>query len=342
MTNNAGMQPHNHPSDVAHTTFSATAIARIVAAEYDTPPVTACHLIRRGFGDVYQVRLADGTRLVARLGALRPRGPQNVAYEAAMLRHLQASGIGVAEPVQTRSGADAALVAAVEGERALFVTRFLQGDIPGENLDDLRSTGAGLACIHAAARSYAGPVSRYALDTSHLVERPIERLLRVPDLDPDVGSALATEAARLIERLADADLVRTHCHGDCHGENNVIRSGPDGERQPWYFDFDDAGPGWAAYDLAVFRWSQLTRKGLTDADEVVDARWRHFLAGYRSVAELPDTDLACIGAFQAVRHVWLLGEYAGRLGHWGSHTLAPAWLAKQPARIAAWTAWSAV
>jgi Ser/Thr protein kinase RdoA (MazF antagonist) len=329
-------------AEVAHTTFAASAIARRVEAHHGTEPVVAAHLVRRGFGDVYQLRLAGGERLVARLGAVRPRGPANVMYEAAMLRHLLAAGIAVAEPVPTRDGEAALSVMAPEGERALFVTRFLEGESPADNLPDIEATGAGLARMHAAARNYAGPVSRYTLDLAHLVERPLERLLAVPDLEPALADAFRAEAAELVQLLSAADLVSARCHGDCHGYNNVMHAGADGTRQPRFFDFDDAAPGWLAYDLAVFRWSALTSKGLTDADEGITARWSHFLAGYRSAGEVRDADLALLGALQAVRHFWLIGEYAGRLHHWGAHTLAPAWLAKQPARLAAWRGWSAV
>ena len=322
--------------EVAHTTFAAAAVARWIVTHHAHVPVASCHLLRRGFGDAYDVRLADGQRWIARLGARRPRGAPNIAYEAALLRHLLACGIGVAEPVPTRSGEDAAVIQAPEGERSLFVTRWIDGELPGDNLADLEATGAGLARMHAAARSYAGPPSRYRLDVGYLVDAQLERLLRLPDLDPSLASAFGEEAARLRDHVQSAELTRVACHGDCHGDNNLMRVAADGTRQPWYFDFDDAGPGWLAYDLAVFRWSSLTRKGLTDADEGVTARWQHFLAGYRSVADVPAADLACIGAFQAVRHFWLLGEYAGRMGHWGAHTLAPAWLSKQPARMASW------
>ena len=41
------------------------------------------------------------------------------------------------------------------------------------------------------------------------------------------------------------------CHGDTHGFNNHVYTDAEGVRRAAFFDFDDAGPGFLAYDLCV-------------------------------------------------------------------------------------------
>jgi Ser/Thr protein kinase RdoA (MazF antagonist) len=47
-------------------------------------------------------------------------------------------------------------------------------------------------------------------------------------------------------------LTWTHCHGDCHGFNARISDAGSAA----FFDFDDGGPGYLAYDLSVFLWDK--------------------------------------------------------------------------------------
>ena len=70
----------------------------------------------------------------------------------------------------------------------------------------------------------------------------------------------------LLAELAQAKggLSRVICHGDTHGFNNHIATNADGAKSAVFFDFDDAGPGFLAYDLCVMPWSYLTRKSLKE------------------------------------------------------------------------------
>ena len=48
------------PPDVVYSTLSAPAISGLVAQHYDLGPIAACHLIKRGFNDVYVLTTATG------------------------------------------------------------------------------------------------------------------------------------------------------------------------------------------------------------------------------------------------------------------------------------------
>ena len=110
-----------------------------------------------------------------------------------------------------------------------------------------------------------------------------------------------------------------------------------GTKTSTFFDFDDAGPGCLAYDLSVLPWSYLLRNTLKDFDDVLRERWMHYLRGYRSGGgEVSQRDLAALPLFVQLRHVWNLGEAAGRLHHWGTNSVSADWLAKQLDVFEAW------
>jgi Ser/Thr protein kinase RdoA (MazF antagonist) len=138
---------------------------------------------------------------------------------------------------------------------------------------------------------------------------------------------------------AESGLTRVVCHGDTHGFNNHISTDAAGVKTACFFDFDDAGPGFLAYDLAVMPWSYLTRKGLREPDAVLKERWTHHLRGYRlGGGQVSDADMAALPLFLQLRHLWNMGEGVGRLHHWGTSTMPADWLAKQVDVLAAWQA----
>lgn len=226
-----------------------------------------------------------------------------------------------------------------EGERVLALFEHLDGDPPGDSARDVEATGRALALLHEAGASYRGPASRYTLELPFLLWRPLRDLAAAPTMDARLREDFTAAARRLEARIAALPaLTRVHCHGDCHGSNNFVTDGPGGTRVASFFDFDDAGPGCLAYELAVYLWAMLPRKPGAALDALEQDRWRAYLAGYRSVRPIPETDLAAIAPFVAVRQVWLMGEYAGRMAVWGTQAMPTAWLRKQVDLLRAWEA----
>jgi Ser/Thr protein kinase RdoA (MazF antagonist) len=123
--------------------------------------------------------------------------------------------------------------------------------------------------------------------------------------------------------VAKARLEWTCCHGDCHGGNahNLTEGPRAGEAA--FFDFDDGRPGYLAYDLAVFLWAYVSfgRKQ--------HPKWHAFVEGYRSVRTLTDATLDSAHLFVLIRHMWLLGEYAGRMMEWGNRSVPAEWISDQ-------------
>ena len=320
-----------------HTTAAAISIARWVAQHYGLP-VQQCALIRRGLNDNYAVRSADGTRYVARLYSIRPRGGFNVDFEVALLEHLASKGASVAAPVLMADRRTHVQLQFPEGLRALALFRHAEGTTP-DTLDDFDLTGRALAHIHEAARDYVGPPSRYTLDGHHLAGRTLAYLKVYPELSEDLLETYRRLVHRLLEELTEVEdgLTRVVCHGDTHGFNNHVSTDAAGTKKTMFFDFDDAGPGFLAYDLSVLPWSYLFRKSLKEPDDALRERWMHYLRGYRAGGgEVSKRDIAALPLFVQLRHLWNLGEAAGRLHHWGTNSAPVDWLQKQVDMFEAW------
>lgn len=323
------------PARVVYSTLAAETIAQTVEAAYPVGRVATWSLLRRGFNDVYELRLGDGRRCVARLSGRRQRGDANIAYETALLSHLKAAGACVAAPWPTSDDTAWVALQTAEGERTLAVFDFLDGEPPGDNLVDVQATGLGLARLHAAAQDYRGPASRYTLDLPHLLERSLAALLPLPTLDDALRAQFTGLAERVAARIGDMPgLQRVHCHGDVHGGNNVMTDGPDGTRLASFFDFDDGGPGFLAYDLSVYLWNMLLATPFADIG--TNARWKHFLKGYLQGREIPEADFQAIAPFAIVRQFWLMGEFADRVDQWGTQSMPRAWLVRQAGAMGSW------
>ena len=312
--------------EIAQSTPTAAAMARVVQAHYPLGDVVAAEFLRRSFNQVYGLTLADGRRVVARLCAERPRGEPRLQFEADVLQHLRARGCPVAACLPTTTGDVAVRITLPEGEREVMLFEHLDGEATTDLPANIEAFGRGLAQLHAAGEGLQSSAPHYTLNLDHLLLRPLQHLLRAPTMTAELRPQFEALGLRLHDRIAAlGELTQVLCHGDAHSDNNFITvsAGENGadQRQAVFFDFDDTGPGLLAYELCVYLWNNLPRKVDGVLDEAGLMRWRHYLAGYRSVRPLAQADVDAIAAFLAVRQFWIMGETAGRYATWGTQTM---------------------
>ena len=310
---------------VVYSTLRAEAVADFVLAHYDLPGPITCRLLRRGFNDTFEVRAEGGARFIFRISTRRARGDADVASETSFLAYLDLQGIPVAAAVSLRDGSLFAPIPSAEGQRPAVLFRYAEGrpSQAGSSAADARANGVTLARIHAAAGGF-GDQGRYRLDLDHLLHRPSSALLALEDLSDTARTGLIDLTGRLSAAVAErGGLSWTRCHGDCHGYNaNIAEQGPRAG-QAVFFDFDDGGPGYLAYDLAVFLWCSVSfgRKQ--------HAFWHAFMEGYCTIREVPSADFEAVHMFVPIRHIWLMGEYAGRVHEWGRQAVPNDWISAQ-------------
>ena len=323
--------------EIAQSTPTAGSIAMLVQDRYGLGEVVESEFLRRSFNQVYRLGLADGRRVVARLSAERPRGAPNLQFEAAALEHWAGAGCRVSRCVPTAGGEIAIEVPLPEGPRALMLFEHLSGEFTGDTAPDIEAFARGLAALHAAGGSYAGPESAYRLDLDYLLMRPLQGLLRAPTMTAELRPQFEEIGERLQATvLALGELSQVLCHGDAHGSNNFIQSDAQGRREAVFFDFDEAGPGYLAYELSVYPWNLYPRTTDGVLSDKAAQQWRHFISAYREARPVSDADLAAIPRFMAARQFWLLGEYAGRIPVWGSQAMPTDYLRRQVTMLRKW------
>ncbi len=312
--------------EALYTTCRAETIAHFVGEHYALPAPHACRMLNRGFNDTYLLTAATGERYVFRLSHRRARGAADVSTETDFIRHLAQSGVPVAAPVPARDGALFVRGAAPEGVREGVLFRALDGRTPEmASVADARANGVTLAMVHDAATPYRAAAPLYRLDLDHLLRRPLARIQEFRRvIDAEASTGLDEIAARTAARIESLDLTWTHCHGDCHGFNARITE--TGEAA--FFDFDDGGPGYLAYDLAVFLWAKVSfgRK--------LHALWDAFVEGYRTTRPIAAADFEAAHVFVIVRHIWVMGEYASRTPEWGSEPVG--WINRELEFLRGW------
>jgi Ser/Thr protein kinase RdoA (MazF antagonist) len=316
-----------------YSTATAESVGGFLATWYELPGPVECTLLHRGFNDSFEVRAADGQRYVLRLSCRRTRGEADVASETEFLTYLDKVGVPVAVPVPARDGTLFACGLLPEGRRPVVLFRHIEGRSPKVGAStDARAQGVTLARIHAAAEDYAGgKAGRYRLDLDHLLHRQVAAVLDVRTLATETRERLTGLASRLCASVAAVhDLTWTFCHGDCHGSNARIATDGPCAGQAIFFDFDDGGPGYLAYDLAVYLWASVFFQRQRFA------MWHAFIDGYRSIRSITPTDFDAVHLFVPIRHIWLMGEYAGRIAEWGSDAVPTQWLAEQVYILQAW------
>jgi Ser/Thr protein kinase RdoA (MazF antagonist) len=323
--------------EVAQSTPTAASIAMLVERHYKLGKVVDSEFLRRSFNQVYRLRFADGRRVVARLCAERPRGEPNVFFEAAALAHWARQGCVVSRCLPAASGEAAIHVALPEGPRALMLFEFLDGEFTGDSNEDIGAFARGLAGLHIAGHTYDGPASAYRLDLDYLLLGPLQQLLHATTMTAELRVHFESLARRLHDDiLAMGELSRVLCHGDAHGGNNFVVVNAQGQHEAVFFDFDESGPGYLAYELAVYPWSLHPRTADGVFSDKAKGQWRRFINAYRQARSVPDADLFAIERFMAVRQFWLLGEYAGRVPVWGSQAMPTDYLRRQVTMLQKW------
>lgn len=319
---------------VSYATASAKAIVAFATAHYDLGDSPSCTMLNRGFNDIYVLRTSTGEPFVMRLSGHRARGSADVAAETEFLAYLDAAGVSVAAAIPTLGGPLFTSALLPDGPRAAVLFRHAEGRRPELDApEDAYAQGITLAQLHQAADRYpARETGRYKLDLDHLLHCQVAAILAL-QLDAQQAcqhlQMLATRLANAVGHV-DAGLTRTRCHGDCHGLNaSITVAGPFAGRAT-FFDFDDGGYGYLAYDLAVYLWAQVSfgRRRY--------AMWHAFLDGYRSVRPVTPADERAVSLFVPIRHIWLLGEYASRTVEWGSEILSAARLKRELTFLLDW------
>lgn len=281
---------------VSHSIISAEGLSRLIEQQYGLPAPVSCQLLAPGINDTYQVA-SGGAAYVYRVYRAAWRSIQDIQYELQLLLHLQRSGIPVSAPIPRADGALSSELESPEGQRTGVLFSYAPGRVLGYQPDGALKYGALAARLHNSLDLFRSDTPRFVLDLEHLLEGPLRKIRPFAEVQGS-WQFICRLAERLRFDLQSQVSVLDWgvCHGDLHGHNVHT----DALGQLVLFDFDCGGPGWRAYDLAVYRWA-------VDLHAKSREPWDAFLAGYSGERTVSPIDLSVIPSFVAIRTIWLLG-----------------------------------
>lgn len=230
-----------------------------------------------------------------------------------LMHRLAAGGAPVVSPVPTETGSLTATVPTALGTMHAMVVEAAAGhEFDAEDLtDDLaREWGRTLAVVHDGAAGVDVDLPDAFAELAEIPDRFAE--------DP----ALVKAAALLADRLARLPRDRSRfgvVHGDFELDNLAWDAG-----RATAFDFDEAAQSWYAADIAY------ALRDLTGPDGEPDPARRHlvhaFLAGYRGMRALDDSDLGNLRLFAGAHAACSAVRIARALDSSGADE--PAWRAE--------------
>ncbi len=265
------------------------------------------------------VDLRDGTAYALRLHRPWYHTIDELISERDWIRALNNTGIAVQVPVRTRDGQEyASVTIPATGERRFAgLARWTKGRVLADVLAETTDVGAAArrfellgaltASLHDQAAAWQPPArfTRHALDADGLMGH-------APHWGPfwdhrglsDAERRLMLDTrSRLHAALAALDrqpAVYSVIHADMHPGNVLV----DGDTLT-IIDFDDAGWGWHAYDIAVALFYQQRGPNL-------EAFERAYVAGYRAVRRLSEQSLALLPMFRLIRGLAQIGWFHQR------------------------------
>jgi Ser/Thr protein kinase RdoA (MazF antagonist) len=292
--------------------LSTQALVTEVLPAYGLGPVADCKLQFVGVNDTFKVTLSNCEAYFLRVYRSSWRNYNEVSYEIDALNHLHRKGVSVAHPVPMKDGSFIQVISAPEGPRCVVLFTAAIGNEPNYEVDPESKAynyGKAVACLHQASDDFTSVYDRASLDVDFLFRQTLEPvrpylLHRLED-----WAFLKAYAERFYQHLSDWSanaLDWGFCHADLQGSHAHV----DSEGKLTFFDFDCCGPGFRAYDLAVFRW--VSR--LKEAEAVW---WQPFLRGYLEVNPLSDLNIQAIPWFVAGRYLWHVWLHTTNAADWG-------------------------
>ncbi|MGM1029753.1 MAG: phosphotransferase enzyme family protein [Actinomycetota bacterium] len=259
--------------------------------------VARMELVLHAFNTTFAIDASDGRRFALRVGTNSLSTPAHAVAQQSWMRAIaDETDVLVPEPLRTPDGRWFVEVdAPILGRRVLVTAA---GWLAGDDADALepeaaRALGRTMATLHEHAAGWPlppdGRLSRF--DTPLFGDE--DALDRAPGLSADDRGVLDDARARTVavfERLhRDAEL--RPLHADLHGGNLKWHEG-----RLAVFDFDDAGLGLPALDLAISAFY------LRADDRALEESMRE---GYAEISPLPPIDDADFEALIAARQLLL-------------------------------------
>ncbi|WP_245375784.1 phosphotransferase enzyme family protein [Paenibacillus eucommiae] len=294
---------------VTHSILSQHALASEILPLYFRESTPSCRLLVRGMNDTYLIR-SGGSEYILRAYRHNHRSLSDILHELDLLQYLHGQGVGVSTPLARYDSQFLSEVLAPEGNRYLAVFTYAPGTFRPLTSEIARSYGQAAARLHRAMKFFESNYHRHHINLKYLLEDRVPWILPLLNHRPK-DQLFVSQIGHFLQQQIDKmspSLNWGLCHGDLNGGNCHI----DNDGRVTFFDFDCEGPGWPAYDVAVFNWSV---RDMPDRSVALKL-WQEYLDAYQSEMPLSAADTTAIPYFVAARQIWLVGLHCEHADEW--------------------------
>jgi Ser/Thr protein kinase RdoA (MazF antagonist) len=282
---------------VTSSILSSEALLQEIAANYAIEAPLSCQLLKQGLNDSYLVKTAS-EHYILRIYKAGWRTLPDIHYEIEMLSYLDQQGAPVSGPVKRIDGTFIRDLRAPEGTRHVVLFTYAEGEESALTEEQGYLMGRATATIHLVSDRFRPEHTRFTLDLEHLIHEPLRRVQPYLAHRSEDWTYLLKLADILSQKIADLapDLDWGFCHGDATERNAHITK----DQQITFFDFDCGGPGWRAYDWAVFH---MNARKKPDGDAI----WKAYLKGYAEKRPINPLDIEAEPLMFIARMFWSIG-----------------------------------
>ncbi|SEL83841.1 phosphotransferase enzyme family protein [Parapedobacter koreensis] len=319
--------------------LSATALNDYLRQRY-TLRGTTCRLLIHNVSDTYLLESPD-VRYIFKIYRDAHRKLEEINGEVELLNTLYTGGASVIRPMPDKEGGYSQAFQAAEGIRYGVLFTYAEGQVcPTMSDAQLLAVGQGMARIHNITAGLQLSYYRQPLDMDALVDIP----LRI--IQPAFDDGLEAEyqyvhdtATRVKQQLLAFDLSE-FSHGYCHYDFLPKNFHFDTSGQITFFDFDFAGAGYLANDLASFYvhfFMDVLHNNMSQQE--ADRQFAVFIQGYRELRSLSEAELASIPYWGYLFWLFYFRFHYENFEDWSNFFFHPRFIKARVGWMKTWEEW---
>lgn len=318
-----------------YSTLSSVALRDHIEKYYRLSDVT-CRLLIRNVSDTYIIECGTG-KYIFKIYRDAHRKYGEIMGEIELLNILAENGASVSYPVADVKGKQYRQFNAAEGTRYGVLFSYAPGEVV-YNLNDeqLNTLGREMAVIHNITVGLELKNERKHYDINTTIVEPLKTIQPAFANLPDEYTYLSDTALKVVEKLDGFDLSRFsygYCHYDFLPKNFHFAS----DEKLTFFDFDFAGEGYLANDIASFYihyFLEVNYKKMTKQE--ADRCFNFFIESYRKVRPLSDEEIKAIPYLGFAFWVFYLGFQYENFDDWSNLFFGDRFLKDRVALIKNW------
>jgi Ser/Thr protein kinase RdoA (MazF antagonist) len=250
-------------------------------------------LLRSYSNDVYDVT-SGNERFILKVYGIKLRRESDIQYEIALIQHLVAKGLRVAQGVAGKDGQILYRIATSKDEQYAVLFEYAEGYKPQPPFsNDLYvAFGRAIGQMHNDSDDFRTEYARTALDLTTVIDRSLE--VALPHIKNANEYLYLQSIAQTVKNKMTALNLSQLDWGPIHGDATLDNLHVTDDGQIVLYDFDSGGPGWRAADLQGWAYHN------TEYAE----KWEAFKRGYKSVRELKAIDLEAARYLSVAWLIW--------------------------------------